>query len=81
MNINLEINDLKTTIDGLNNAIIAYSDIRRAIWLMGGVPEGMNPKWNKVINKEANSFDDLVSKFDERIKALKEIYNQLIKME
>lgn len=78
MKVELEINDLKTTIDGLNNAIIAYSDVRNGIWLMGGMPSDINPIWEKLLG---NSLETLTEKFDIRLAELKNIYNQLIEKE
>lgn len=75
MKIELDINDLKTTIDGLNNAIIAYNDIRNAIYIMGGIPDGISEKWKPFI--VGKSLENLTEKFDERLKELKYIYQQL----
>ena len=75
MKIELDINDLKTTIDGLNNAIIAYNDIRNAIYIMGGIPDGISQKWEPLI--VGKSLENLTEKIDERLKELKYIYQQL----
>ena len=78
MKIELEVDDLTTLIDGLNNAIIALSDIRNGIFLMGGLPSDMSPKWNPLVG---TSFDDLTKKFDDRLDALKNVYDQLCELE
>ena len=78
MKVELEIDDLKSTIDGLNNAIIAYADIRNSIWLMGGIPSDINQIWGKLLG---NSLETLTEKFDIRLTELKNIYNQLIEKE
>ena len=78
MKIELEINNLKNLIDGLNNAIIAYADIRYAIWVMGGPNDSINPKWNSIIGDNSNN---LTEKFDIRLKELRNIYEQLLKIE
>ena len=74
MKIELEIEDLKTTIDGLNNAYVALNDIRSGILLGCEIPA-------KFKFLEGTSFDDLTEKIDPRLKAVRDLYNQLLKYE
>lgn len=70
MKIELEVNDLKTLIDGLNNAIIAYNEVVVAINLCCDVPSVFEPL-KKI------PFEILT----DRQKALRDIYLQLIQIE
>jgi len=74
LKVELEIEDLKTTIDGLNNAYVALNDIRTGIFLGLEIPE-------KFKFLEGTSFDDLTEKIDPRLKAVRDLYNQLLKYE
>jgi hypothetical protein len=71
MKIELEVENLKTLIDALNNAIISYNDIRTAVLLGCHV----DIKWEPLIG---NNFNTLTSKFDERLTILHDIYKQLV---
>jgi hypothetical protein len=75
MDINIKIKDLETTIAGLNNAIVAYNDIRTTVLFDLDV----QPKWEKLIVKD--DFQNATKKFDERLVALKQLYEQLIAIE
>ena len=81
MKIEIEVDNFEDFVKGFQNAFIAYNDIRNGIWLVGETPNGMNPKWNKLINKEAKDFDGLVEIFDIRLKELENVYKQLEKKE
>lgn len=81
MKIEIEVDNFENFIKGFQNAFIAYTDIRNGIWLFGVVPDGMSPKWNKLINKEAKDFDKIVEIFDIRLKELENVYKQLEKKE
>ena len=70
MKIEIEVEDLKTLIDGLNNAIISYNEVVMALYLCCEVPSRLAPL--KTI-----PFEDL----RERQKALGAIYEQLIQIE
>ena len=74
MKIELEVEDLKTTIDGLNNAYVALNDIRTGILLGLRIPE-------KFKFLEGTSIDDLTEKIDPRLLAVRDLYNQLLKYE
>ena len=77
MKLEIETDNLPELINALNNAIIAYDDIRRVIWLMGGISDGVDRKWDKLINHNAIDFDDVTIVFDGRLKILKKLYKQL----
>lgn len=77
MKIEIEINDLKNFSKALNNAYIAYKDIRNAIWIMGYCPEGVDPKWEKLINKNITNINEITSIFDKRLVELKNVLNQI----
>lgn len=74
MKVELEIEDLKTTIDGLNNAYVALNDIRTGIFLCCEIPE-------KFKFLESDNVDNLTEKIDPRLKAVRDIYDQLLKYE
>ena len=74
MKVELEIEDLKTTIDGLNNAYVALNDIKTAIFLGYEIPE-------KFKFLEGTEFNNLTEKIDPRLKAVRDIYDQLLKYE
>lgn len=74
MKVELEIEDLKTALDGLNNAYVALNDIRAAILLGCSIPE----KFNFL---KGTSLDDLTEKIDPKLKAVRDIYDQLLKYE
>ena len=78
MKIELEVKNFDNFIFGLNNAIIAYKDIRNAIWLFGGICDGVNSKWEPLIG---DSMDNLTDIFDKRLDELLNIYKQLEKIE
>ena len=71
MKIELEIEDLKTTIDGLNNAYIVLNDLRTGILLGLEIPEKFN-----FLKGTA-----LTEKIDPRLLAVRDLYNQLLKYE
>ena len=71
MKVELEIEDLKTTIDGLNNAYIVLNDIRTGILLGLEIPEKFN-----FLKGTA-----LTEKIDPRLLAVRDLYNQLLKYE
>ena len=68
--ITLEVEELKTLVDGLNNAIIAYNEVVMALYLCCEVPSCLAPL--KLI-----PFENL----RERQKALGDIYKQLEQIE
>jgi hypothetical protein len=68
--ITLEVEDISTLLDGLNNAMIAYDDIIWAIYLCCKIPSKLEPL-------KSLPFEQL----RERLKALKDVYEQLIKIE
>ena len=74
MKVELDIEDLKTTIDGLNNAFIALADIRNSMFFSCDVPE----KWEFL---KGDNLDNVTEKIDKRLNALKTLYNQLTKVE
>ena len=78
MKIEIEVDNLTDFINAFNNAYLAYFDVRKNIYLMGGVPENMNPIWEKLIG---NNFNNLTEKFDKRLDILKNVYNQLLEKE
>ena len=61
MKIEIEVNDLKTLIDGLNNSIISYNDNVRSPFILGAEAVNMDPKWNVLTLDEYTKF---LSKFD-----------------
>lgn len=73
MEIKININNLETFIAALNNAIIAYNDIR-APFFFGIEEENLNSKWyeNTGLNYEI---------LTERIEELKYVYDQLLELE
>ena len=81
MKIEIEINNISDFAAGLNNAIIAYNDIRRGIFLFAGLPEGMDPKWETVISHNPEDPLDVTSIMDARLNELKKVYNQIEKIE
>lgn len=70
MKIELEIQDIKTFADGLNNAIVAYLDIINSIQLCCHIPEKMQGLQQL---EEA----ELNKRFD----CLKDVYNQVLVIE
>lgn len=76
MKIELEIDekDLTETISALNNAILAYKDIRNAMFFYLDYPI----KWKFL---QGDTEDTLTEKIDNRLNLLCNIYNQLIKYE
>lgn len=68
--ITIEIDDVSTLIDGLNNAIIAYNEVVGSIMLCCEVPLILSPL--KQIPFE---------KLRERQQCLNDLYKQLIKIE
>ena len=74
MKVELEIEDLKTTIDGLNSAYIALNDIKTGILLGCEIPE-------KFSFLKGTALDDLTEKIDSRLLAVRDLYNQLVKYE
>lgn len=70
MTVTIEVKDLKTFINGLNNAIIAYNEVVRVIDLCCDIPSIMLPL------KDV-PFEDLRN----RQKALKDVYEQMIEIE
>jgi len=74
LKVELEIEDLKTTIDGLNNAYVALNDIRTGFLLGLETPE----KFNFL---KSTTLDGLTEKIDPRLSAVRDLYNQLVKYE
>lgn len=74
MNITITVNDLQTLVDALNNAIIAYKDIRNVIYVCGCYPESLDEKWEPLIG---DSFETVTEVFDKRLEVLYEVYEQL----
>ena len=79
MKVELEIDDLKTTIDGLNNAIVAYNDFVRGPILFNTEKNELNPKWYGLI--ESGDFTERTAKIDKSLKNLKILYEQLVALE
>lgn len=79
MKIELEIDDLKTTIDGLNNAIIAYNDFIRMPIFFNLEKDKLDPKWHPLVEEEKSL--ERTSKIDKRLKSLKSLYEQLVSLE
>lgn len=71
MKIELEIDDLETTTNALNNALVAYRDVRNGIFFCCDY----DSKWDFLVG---DSFDNLTSKIDERLKCLRTLYDQFI---
>lgn len=71
MKIELEIDDLETTTNALNNALVAYHDVRNSIFFCCDHDD----KWDFLVG---DSFDNLTDKFDERLKCLRTLYEQLL---
>ena len=78
MNITITVNDLQTLVDALNNAIIAYRDIRNVISVCGCYPQNLDEKWEPLIG---DSFETATEVFDKRLTALNQVYTQLLEME
>ena len=78
MKIEIEVNDLKTFIDGFNNALIAYNDIQG--YFLFGLEKQLNSKWQNFAKDKKNNQEcyDIINK---RLNALKEVYNQLLEVE
>ena len=74
MKIELEVDNLESLTTALNNAIVSYNDIRNAVFFGCAVDK----KWDPLIG---NNFDNLTTKFDERLVILHNIYKQLITKE
>ena len=70
MEIKINVNNLETFISALNNAIIAYNDVR-APFFFGIEKENLNPKWYNLNYKILT----------ERIEELKYVYDQLLELE
>jgi hypothetical protein len=77
MKIEIEIDNLMEFSKALQNSLIAYTDIRNAIWIMGCCPEGVDPKWEKLINQDATNMNEITSIFDKRIIELKNVLKQI----
>ena len=76
--ITIKVNDLKTLIDGLNNAYIALNDIRTGLFLFGGkLPLDINEKWRFL----ESSSEHPTEKIDSKLIAIKNLYDQLINIE
>ena len=43
MKVTIEVEDLKTLIDGLNNAMVAYNEVVASIYLCCDIPSKMFP--------------------------------------
>lgn len=71
--IKINVNDLETFISALNNAIIAYNDVR-ASFFFGIEEENLNSKWYKNTNLNY----EILTK---RIEELKYVYDQLLELE
>lgn len=73
MEIKINVNNLETFISALNNAIIAYNDIR-APFFFGIEKENLDSKWyeNTSLNYEI---------LTERVEELKYVYDQLLELE
>ena len=70
MEIKIKVEDLKTLIDGLNNAIIAYNEIVNSIELYCDIPSKMLPLKKVPLEN-----------LRKRQEALKTVYEQLIEIE
>ena len=77
MKIEIEIDNLIEFSKALQNSLIAYTDIRNAIWIMGCVPNNIDPKWGRLINQDATNMDEITSIFDKRIIELKNVLKQI----
>lgn len=71
MKIELEIDDLETTTNAVNNALVAYHDVRNSIFFCCDYDN----KWDFLVG---DSFDNLTDKIDERLKCLHTLYEQLL---
>ena len=78
MKVTIDTTDLKTLVDGLNNAILAYKDIRNAVYICGHVPNDIDKKWEPLVG---DNFYSLTDELDRRLEALYEVYEQLVKYE
>lgn len=74
MKVELEIDDLETTTKAVNNALVAYRDVRNSIFFCCDYDN----KWDFLVG---DSFDNLTDKIDERLKCLRTLYDQLVNME
>lgn len=70
MDIVVTIDDLKTTLDGLNNALIALKNVNDSIFLFCDIPSKLEPLRDKP--KEV---------LDARYSAVVRLYNQLLHVE
>lgn len=79
MKLEIEVDDLETFVSAVNNAMVAYNDIRSAIYLFGYVPEGINMKWDTICNHDDPM--NITEKFDKQLNELKNFYKQLEEIE
>lgn len=77
MKIEIEIDNLIEFSKALQNSLIAYEDIRNAVWIMGCVPNDIDSKWEKLINRDATDINGITSIFDKRIIELKNVLKQI----
>lgn len=70
MKIEIEINDLKATLDGLNNALHAYNDLIFAITMGCEIPK----KYDGI--KKLNE-----NELNYRLDCARELYEQILTME
>lgn len=70
MKIEIEVSDIKTAVDAINNAAIAYGDIISTIMIGCAIPKALEPLTN--ISEE-----ELTKRFN----CLKQIYGQLEEIE
>lgn len=66
MKIEIEVSDIKTAVDAVNNAAIAYGDVVSKIILCCDIPKSLEPLKNL-------SEEELTKRFN----CLKQIYEQL----
>lgn len=70
MKIEIEVSDIKTAVDAINNAIIAYGDVISKIMLCCDIPTILEPL--KQLSEE---------EITKRFNCLKQIYEQLESIE
>lgn len=75
MDITITVDNLRNLVNGLNNAIIAYREVRNRYYFC---PDTMHPIWESLLNEDRNSVE---KKFDKRLMALNQVYTQLLEKE
>lgn len=73
MEIKINVNNLETFISALNNAIVAYNDVR-APFFFGIEKENLDPKWYENTNL---NYEILTKRLEE----LRYVYDQLLELE